>query len=254
MHPPYVLSPVLQKLPHISHGFFTRVGGVSYGLFQSLNTGRFKGDSDQMVFENRRRIAHALGGGLSNLVILTQKHTNTVHVVDSPWDHDPPHGDGLVTNTPNLILGIQTADCVPVLLADSKKPVVAAVHAGWKGALSGIVENTVTEMIRLGATPQTLVAALGPCIWQESYEVDQAYHDQFPKHSHLFSKGRSGHYYFDLQGYVMECLKTLGVSNITPSIADTCEQEHLFFSNRRAYLRQEDSFGVQLSAIKLVCG
>jgi YfiH family protein len=246
---PYFLSPALNKLPHVKHGFFTRLGGVSGDIFQSLNTGRFKGDDDANVLENRRRIAATFGQDLHNPVILTQKHTDQVFMVHGPFEGQPPEGDALITTTPNLILGVQTADCVPILLADSEKNIVGAVHAGWKGALSGIVENTVLRMIELGATPQTLVAAIGPCIWQDSYEVDTAYKAQFSKSEHLFKPGKPGHYYFDLPAYVVEKLNGLGVNQITASLANTCVQEHLFFSNRRAYLRRQGSFGVQLSVI-----
>jgi polyphenol oxidase len=251
MNPPYLISTLLQKNLRVSHGFFTRLGGVSDGLFNSLNTGRFKGDSDDNVFENRHRIANVFGKTLDDLIIVTQRHTNIVHLVDSPWQDTPPEGDALITTNPNLILSIQTADCVPILLADSEKPLVAAIHAGWKGALSGVVVNTVQKMLSMGASPETLTAAIGPCIWQDSYEVDDAYKSQFEGFDQLFKQNRPGHFLFNLPGYVEAQLKKLGIQNISPSLADTCTQQHLFFSNRRAFLNQESTFGVQLSVIKI---
>lgn len=232
---PYLTSPLLNAIPHVEHGFFTRQGGSSTGCYSSLNTALKK---DDQVHANRRRICGVFN--LEALGVVSQLHTNIAHVITKPFD-DETVGDALVTATPNLLLGIKTADCVPILLADKARPIVGAVHAGWKGALDGIIEAAVEKMRLNGATD--IVAALGPCIWQESFEVDQEFEDRFGSRE-FFSANR-----FDLPGYVTARLRAQGIKEVDPSPADTFADEERFFSYRRKTVRNEADFGNQMSVI-----
>ncbi|MBW8309786.1 MAG: peptidoglycan editing factor PgeF [Candidatus Paracaedibacteraceae bacterium] len=246
-------SPLLAKIPSISHAFTTRQGGVSKGLFSTLNAAMEKGDNPADVLENRRRIAEHVGGSLDQLITLRQTHSNKVIVATDTWLHaDRPEGDALITRSKNLIIGIITADCVPVLLADKETGMIAAVHAGWKGATSNIIPNTIQTMKNLGAAANKIVAAIGPCIWQESYEVDQAFYENLPDdHKFFIPSPKESHWMFDLPGYVEQQLKVSGITQICPSPYNTYEEEDLFFSNRRRMHRQESTFGCTLSCIKL---
>lgn len=246
-------SPILEELTSLSHAFTTRQGGVSLGLFTSLNAAIEKQDDLNHVKENRRRIAEHLGGVPDKLVTLQQSHTNKVVIVDEPWEHSNRlEGDALVTNKPDLILGIITADCVPILLADPEARVIAAVHAGWQGATTGIIKNTLTQMKNLGAHPRHVRAAIGPCIWQESYEVDQIFYEKFPHSKEFFVPGnRAKHWQFDLPGYALFLLSDEGINQITPSPANTYTNEEQFFSFRRKTHRNEPVFGCSMSAIMI---
>lgn len=231
----------------VKAGFFTRQGGVSSGAFSSLNTTFDKGDATANVKENRLRICQTMGTSLPNLVTLKQTHSADVILVDVPFT-EIREGDALVTRASGLLLGIQTADCVPVLLADTASPWIGAIHAGWKGAHDGIIEQTLAYLKQQGVQPSTLIAALGPCIWQESYEVDQEFYERFP--AAFFNPGKDDHHWqFDLPGYVMSRLGKAGVSQILPSVGNTFGSEDLFFSYRRHTLRQESGFGNLLSTI-----
>ncbi|MBX9976914.1 MAG: polyphenol oxidase family protein, partial [Alphaproteobacteria bacterium] len=175
-----MLSPFyassLTQIPSLRHGFFTRHGGVSEGYFASLNC-KGRDDNPAHVHKNRRRITNFLGG--RTWIGLDQKHTNNVLFIDKPLDHSPS-ADAMVTTTPGLVLGIITADCVPILLADKQKPIIGAVHSGWRGTFDGIIENTIALMREKGATD--IIAAIGPCIHQESYEVGPEFREYFENH------------------------------------------------------------------------
>ncbi|WP_010297415.1 peptidoglycan editing factor PgeF [Candidatus Odyssella thessalonicensis] len=246
-------SDLLNTLPTIEHAFTTRQGGVSTNLFSTLNTAFEKGDPDANVMENRRRIAEHLNGSAEQLITIRQTHSNKVIHATSPWPlEERPEGDALVTTTPGLILGIITADCVPVLLADPKTGVIAAVHAGWKGAITGIIQNTLKAMTELGAQTEAISAAIGPCIWQDSYEVDQAFYENLSRDSDLFKPSlNANHWMFDLPGYVKRQLEMSAIKKISHSPADTYSSPELFFSNRRRLHNNEDTFGCFLSCIKI---
>ncbi|AIK96362.1 peptidoglycan editing factor PgeF [Candidatus Odyssella acanthamoebae] len=246
-------SSLLTKIPSISHTFTTRQGGVSKGFFSTLNAAMEKGDNPADVIENRRRIAEHLGGSLDQLITLRQTHSNKVIVATDAWLHENrPEGDALITRSKNLIIGIITADCVPVLLADEATGIIAAVHAGWKGATTNIIQNTIQTMETLGATTDKIIAAIGPCIWQNSYEVDQDFYENLPNDHDFFKPStKENHWMFDLPGYVEQQLKLSGITQICPSPYNTYVAEDLFFSNRRRTHRQEPSFGCSLSCIKL---
>ncbi|WP_032113694.1 peptidoglycan editing factor PgeF [Candidatus Paracaedibacter symbiosus] len=250
---PLIQCDSLKSLPGIQHGFTTRQGGVSTGFFDSLNVSKGKGDLDVNVMENRRRIAVTLGLNADNLMTLNQTHTNKVEIVDETWQATTlREADALVTKTPNKLLGIMTADCVPVLLADSKNQVIAAVHAGWRGAVTGILQNTVEAMISCGAELSHIHAAIGPCIWQQSYEVDQQFYENLPQAVDLFVKSpKESHWLFDLPGFVQRTLEQQKIAGATPSKYDTYSNPDMFFSFRRKTHLGEANFGCSLSAIVL---
>jgi polyphenol oxidase len=253
-----VQSPLLTPLPQIKHGFFTRRGGVSDGIYNSLNCGPGSNDSPQNVTENRRRVAGQLGVTEGNLLSCAQIHSATAVLVTHPFTiADRPDADALVTNVPGLALGTLSADCTPVLFADPVANVVAAAHAGWKGALGGILANTLTAMEQLGAKRDRILAAIGPCIHQLSYEVGPNFPAPFLAESLDFSgffvpsPTRPGHFLFDLPGFVKMRLQMAGVQQISASPADTFLNESDFFSYRRTTHRGEQDYGRQISAICL---
>lgn len=247
----------LNEINRIRHGFFTREGGVSQGIYASLNCGPGSSDDAAAVAENRSRAMAMLDLPAEALVTVHQQHTAEVVVVDAPWaDGQRPVADAMVTTTPGLGLGILTADCAPVLLADRRGTVVAAAHAGWKGALGGVLDNTLDKMVALGAKKKNIVAAIGPCIGHRSYEVGAEFPAPFlaeaAENKDFFAPGRrEGHFLFDLPGYVSRKLARLGVIDVTRVPADTCRDESRFFSYRRTTLRGEGDYGRQLSVILL---
>ncbi len=251
---PYITSHQLQDIPFIQHGFFGRLGGVSQGLFDSLNTGLEKGDIDNHVLENRERISSQFGLRKEDLVLLRQEHTNIVHKISNSelFKKSLPIGDALVTDAPNLLLGMQTADCVPLLFADKTKPIIGAAHAGWRGAIGGIIENTIKAMVNCGSRIDNIIAALGPCIWQDYYEVTPEFLDHFKNAPQFFKPGcDKDHYQFDLPGYVEHRLREAGVLFISSSPIDTYSNSERFFSFRRKTKKNEESFGNQISAIRI---
>jgi YfiH family protein len=250
-------NPGLNAANGIVHGFFTREGGVSEGLFTSLNVGLGSGDAPERVIENRARAAAALGLPAESLSTAYQVHSARVEAIDAPVAHkDAPRADGFVTATPGVLLGILTADCAPVLFADPEARVIGAAHAGWRGALTGVLEATVREMQRLGARPGNIRAAIGPCIGAASYEVGPEFPAPFLAEDtaarRFFSASKQqGHFMFDLEGYVAHRLAALGLAAVGCSGSDTCADESEFFSYRRATLRGEPDYGRGLSAIAL---
>lgn len=245
----------LNDVGHVRHAFFTRNRGVSKGLYASLNCGFGSGDDPDLVARNRAIAMAEMDQPAEALVTQYQQHGAAVRVVAEPWDsRNPPAGDGMVTDVPGIALGVLTADCVPVLLADSRKAVIGAAHAGWKGALAGILEATVREMTALGATPATIVAAVGPSIMQRSYEVGPEFPAPFLAESdenrQFFAPApRADHFLFDLPGYVARKLARLGVTEVIRTPCDTCREADRFFSYRRACRNGEAAYGRGLSAI-----
>ncbi|CAA7612275.1 Laccase domain protein in ftsZ 3'region [Candidatus Terasakiella magnetica] len=248
----------LNEFTRIRHGFFTREGGVSEGIYASLNCGPGSKDDPKAVAENRRRAMAMIDLPAESLVTLYQAHTADVVEVREPWDSSaPPTADAMVTDRPGIALGILTADCCPVLLADSKAGVIGAAHAGWRGAVGGVLDSTIDAMARLGARKSHIVAALGPCIGQRSYEVGPEFPAPFlaedVANADFFAPSpvQAGHHLFDLPGYVSRKLARLGIHEVTRVPADTCRDHTRFFSYRRATLRGEADYGRQLSAIFL---
>ena len=242
-------------LAGVAHGFLGRRGGVSEGVCAGLNVGLGSGDDRERISENRRRAVEAVRPG-GRLVTVHQVHSGDCLYAAEPWPDDGrPVADSMVTDRPGLVLGILTADCAPVLLADREAGVVGAAHAGWKGALGGVVEATVAEMERLGADRARIAAAVGPCIARRSYEVDEAFLRRFaeadPDHERFFALGREGHHQFDLEGFVLSRLAASGLGRIEALGEDTYSQPDRFFSYRRATHRGEPDYGRQISLIAL---
>jgi YfiH family protein len=253
---PTLHSPRLLRAPGVRHAFFTRRGGVSEGLYTSLNVGLGSNDDPAAVGANRRRVVAWFGAGAMARVY--QTHSATAHVVGGYAESASaePEGDALVTVAPRTAVSVMTADCAPVLIADPLARVVAAVHAGWRGALDGVVDSAVAAMEGLGASPERMVAAVGPCIAPASYEVGLEFVDRFlaadPANERFFSPGKSaGKRQFDLPGFVLHRLARAGVADAEWIGRDTCAEEDEFFSNRRAFLRGEPDYGRLASAIML---
>jgi YfiH family protein len=247
----------LNELARIRHGFFTREGGVSEGIYASLNCGPGSSDDPAAVVENRSRAMAMLDLQPQALVTVYQVHSPDVVVVERPFEPGKvPKADAMVTTRIGLALGILTADCAPVLLADNRAGVIAAAHSGWRGAIGGVLDNTVATMVELGAHKADIVAAIGPCIGQRSYEVGPDFPAPFLAedggNADFFAPARrEAHFLFDLPGYVSRKLARLGVYEVTRVPADTCRDGARFFSYRRTTLRGEADYGRQLSAIVL---
>lgn len=242
------------ELEGIPHGFLGRVGGVSTGLVAGLNLGLGTGDDADAVAENRARAVAAVLPG-ARLVTVYQIHSADC-VVAGEWSDDArPHADALVTDQPGLLLGVVTADCAPVLLADRSAGVIGAAHAGWKGAVSGVTDSTIVAMEALGAKRGNIVAAVGPCIAQPSYEVDAGFYQRFvaqdPGNAAYFVPGVPDHWQFDLERYVAERLQQAGIGAVERLGLDTYPDENAFFSFRRATHRGEPDYGRQMSLIGL---
>ena len=274
-HPFYFSSTILKAIQHVNHGFFTRKGGVSVGDYESLNC-KAAGtlltqndgsnievkDNGNNVRRNRDIIVTALGGKL--WIGLRQKHTNIVHIIDKEFlkNHrdNPPMGDALITSLPHVVLSVITADCVPILLSDTKISLIAAIHAGWKGSLGGIIENTLAIMKTKGATD--IVASIGPCIHQENYAVGGEFRDHFDtwilsrkkddgaKFSDFF-KEKGDRFLFNLPKFVLQILKSCGVQHIDQIHQNTYTQEDIFFSYRRNTHEGKSILGCQGSSIML---
>jgi YfiH family protein len=247
------------SLSDLRHGFFTRRGGVSTGLYASRNCGFGSGDDRAAVADNRERCRRDLGGGTTcRLLTVHQAHSTTVAVATEAWTpEEAPRADAMVTNRPGLALGILTADCAPILFADADAAVVGAAHAGWRGAFGGVIEATVEAMVGLGARPARIRAAIGPCIGPGSYEVGPEFRERFvarePTHARLFrpAAGATDRRLFDLPAYIAVRLAAAGVSAIEALPYDTLPSEDLFFSYRRTTLRGERDYGRQIAAIVL---
>jgi YfiH family protein len=242
--------------PGIAHGFFGRTGGVSEGLYASLNCGPGSRDSRDAVLENRARCAAALGAG-AHLLTLYQIHSGEAVTVTAPWDIPAnPKADAMVTDRTGIALGILTADCAPVLLADDQARVIGAAHAGWNGALAGVTDSAIAAMIGLGARREHIHAAIGPCIGQAAYEVGPEFPPRFlaqdDANARFFTPSpRADHWQFDLPGYVAHRLAQAGIGAVENLARCTYEDEKAFFSYRRATHRNEPDYGRQISAIML---
>jgi len=246
----------IDALAALPHGFLGREGGVSQGIHAGLNVGLGSEDDREAIRENRRRAVQAVAPGY-RLVTVHQVHSADCVAVTAPCaDEARPQADALVTDRAGLLLGILTADCLPVLFADEAAGVVGAAHAGWKGALNGVTDSTLAAMERLGADRSRVVAAIGPCIARASYEVDDAFVRRFsqadPANERFFAAGRrAGHAQFDIEAYVAHRLAAAGVKQVIALGEDTYSQPSRFFSFRRATHRGEPGYGRQISLIGL---
>jgi YfiH family protein len=248
-----ITHPLLSK-PGIRHGFFTRQGGVSTDLYEGLNCGVGSKDDPEAVIHNRRLIAEHFDGSYDDLCGPYQIHSATALTAQGGWCGERPEGDAVVTATPGTLCTTLTADCAPILFADPETGIVAAAHAGWKGALGGIIASTVEAMQVLGAEPRRILAVVGPCIAQASYEVGADYQARFeldaPGSARFFALGSTeDKRLFDLPAFCLWRLEQAGISEAAWTGHDTRADADLFYSNRRAYLNHEPDFGRLISAI-----
>ncbi|QFT30789.1 Laccase domain protein YfiH [Labrenzia sp. THAF82] len=245
------------QLEGLNHGFFTRQGGVSGGIYDSLNIGLGSDDDRDSVLENRRRVAAEMNVDTANLLAPYQIHSPDVIAVTTPWqDGMDRRADALVTSTPGLAIGISTADCGPILFADPKARVVGAAHSGWKGAVTGVLQNTVSAMVDLGASPSGITAVLGPAISQSAYEVGPEFQQRFLEANpaneiYFLPSEKAGHFMFDLPAYIGDTLHGLGLAKVANMGLCTYADEDRFYSYRRTTHRGEPDYGRQISAIVL---
>ncbi|HYD19125.1 MAG TPA: peptidoglycan editing factor PgeF [Patescibacteria group bacterium] len=250
------LTTDLEKMKWLSHGFFTRIGGASGGLYDSLNCAFSSKDDGENVRANRAKVAEVIGVEPENVVTLKQVHSNKVITVTQAWTRDKaPEADALVTAEKGLAISVLTADCAPVLFAAKRSRIVGAAHAGWKGALTGVMDETVKAMVALGAKAEDISAAIGPCIGPQSYEVSEGFEKPFLEqeaaNEKFFRTGKPGHLIFDLPGYVAHRLQQAGVGAVYDTRQDTLTNESAYFSYRRSCLRGEPDYGRQISAIAI---
>lgn len=249
-------SSLLAAVPDLHHAFFTREGGVSTGLYASLNGGLGSSDDPAHVIENRRRMAQHLDVAPSHFLTAFQIHSPDVAVASEPWDNaSRPRVDAMVTKTPGLAIGVTAADCGPILFVDPKARVIGAAHAGWKGALGGVLENTIREMEKLGAARGDIIAAVGPLIRQSSYEVGAEFVTRFAQSDannarFFIPSSRADHAMFDLAGYIRQRLERSGILMIDDVDVDTYADER-FYSYRRSVHRKEAYYGRNIHAIVL---
>lgn len=249
-----ILTPLtsvyLNKITSINHGFFTRKGGVSNGIYASLNLRSSSLDNPDHLRHNRQKMADYFKIPFENLIFLNQQHYNHVHTVE----HNPQkrlNGDGLVTKLQQIGLVIITADCIPMLLADPQNKIIGACHVGWKGALSGVIQNTISKMQQLGAETENIIAAMGPAIGVDSYEISKDFYEHFLKQdikAKVFFKNKK---YFDLKGYALSCLNNAGLTKIEVLANDTFTEKETFFSYRRSFKNQEPDYACQASVIMI---
>jgi polyphenol oxidase len=252
LHSSLLGSPARNR---INHGFFTRHGGVSNGIYRGLNVGSGSKDNQDNVTENRRRVAETLGAPLSHLVTVHQVHSPDVITISTPLTGDRPKADAMVTATPGIVIGALSADCGPILFADSEAGVVGAAHAGWRGAIGGVLGNTVEAMIKLGAKRDRIQAVLGPAIGPENYEVGREFYEQFIRTDSSFGiffreSVKENHKMFDLWAFIIAQLQRAGVNASSLELC-TYADEDQFFSYRRTTHRNEPDYGRQISAITI---
>ena len=252
-----IIAPELDLYAKLKHGFFTRHGGVSTGVYKGLNCSYGSGDDNVNIDQNRSIAMAKLGTNRQHLNTIHQIHSANVVVAQAPWSLDSrPKADAIVTNRLDLAIGVMTADCTPVLFADPIEGVIGVAHAGWKGAFSGVLSETVAKMEQLGADRSQIIAAVGPCIHQDSYEVGPEFINQFlnenPKNSMFFiPSSLDNHHLFDLPRFVLSKLNVLGLSVVQSVSEDTYTDETKFYSYRRATHAKEADYGRCISAIIL---
>ena len=251
-------APSLGKFARIRHGFFTRSGGVSEGVYATLNGGVGSNDAPDKVAENRARMAEALGVAPDHLLTPYQIHSPDVVVAEKPWSpEDRPRADAVVTRTPMLAIGVSTADCGPLLFADPQAGVIGAAHAGWRGALTGVIEATVAAMEKLGAERTRITAALGPTIRQSNYEVGPEFIERFTAagvdNARFFAPSpKADHAMFDLTGYIADRIQRAGIGEFEDLELCNYADPERFYSFRRATHRNEPDYGRHINVIALI--
>ena len=253
-----IVSDFLKQQSGIRHGFFTREGGVSGGIYASLNCGYGSGDRAEDVRENRGRVAAKLGVGRADVVTVRQVHSSRVIVADAPWPPQAaPEADAIVTRTPSLAIGVLTADCTPILFADPEASVVAAAHAGWKGAKAGIIEAVIEKMESLGARRDRICASIGPTISAAAYEVGPEFEAAFladgvANRKYFATPSPDQRAHFDLPRYCRDQARSARIAHVELLDLCTYRNESLFFSYRRSIHHREPDYGRQISAIVLI--
>lgn len=241
------------KNTNIKHAFFTRQGGVSKGIYESLNVGFGSQDDQECIKENRRRICEAIGINETQLITVHQIHSNKCVFVKENFQGEKPKCDAMVSNEKNLALGIITADCCPILLADPNAGIIAAAHAGWKGAMQNISEQTIKIMEKNGANRKNINALLGPTIQQENYEVSKEFFDQFinqnTENKQFFQNKENNKFQFNLPQYIAKNLEKSGVAEVSEIKKCTYPKKNNLFSNRRAYHKKQKDYGRQMALI-----
>ena len=256
--PPYEEAPALKRFTmHVRHGFFGRIGGVSTGAYKSLNCGPGSGDAPEKVLENRRRVCHALGAPLDKLASPRQVHSAKAVIAERAYaPNERPECDALVTNRPGLLLGVLAADCAPIVICDPHNGVVAAIHAGWRGAVGGVIEAAVDAMGTLGGDPSRMAAGVGPCLSQASFEVGpdlaDAVLDKTPWAETLFEAGEGDRQFFDLKRYCLGQLARLGVAHMDALADDTLTQPESYFSHRHSVKAGDRDCGRNMTGIMLL--
>lgn len=256
LHSPLLHGPAGKAGYRIAHGFFNRIGGVSEGIYAGLNVGSGSNDNPAHVAENRRRVAETLGVAPDHLLTVHQVHSPDVVTVREPFGPERPKADAMVTNVPGIAIGALSADCGPMLFADHKAGVIGSAHAGWRGALSGVLENTIEAMIALGARRENIVAVLGPAIGPDHYEVGPEFYQQFLSHNvdyarYFASSGKDEHKMFDLWQFIADRLNAAGVRGEALRQC-TYADEARFYSYRRTTHRKEPDYGRQIAAIAII--
>ncbi|WP_439497710.1 peptidoglycan editing factor PgeF [Bosea sp. (in: a-proteobacteria)] len=252
----FITSPELAAEPGIAHAFFTREGGVSTGIYASLNGGLGSNDNPAAIAENRARMAAHMKVAPTHLVSVHQVHSADAVVVTGPWDGDKPRADAMVTTAHDVALGTSTADCGPILFADSEAGVIGAAHSGWKGAFTGIVGATVTAMEKLGARRERILAVLGPTISAKAYEVGPEFVERFKSENATYARffhgsERPAHAMFDLPAFIALRAQEAGIGRFIDLGLCTYGDENRFFSYRRTTHRNESDYGRLISAIAL---
>jgi YfiH family protein len=256
--PPFEEVPALKRFSmHVRHGFFGRRGGVSHGVYKSLNCGPGSGDAPEKVLENRRRVCRALGADPERLAAPRQVHSAKAVITDKAFQpNERPECDALVTKRPGLMLGVLAADCAPIVICDPHNGVIAAIHAGWRGAVGGVIESAVEAMVEIGADPGRMAAGVGPCLSQSSFEVGPDLFDAVMKASswaeNLFEPGEGDRRFFDLKRYCHGRLARLGVAHTDALADDTLTQSELYFSYRASVKAGDRDCGRNMTGIMLV--
>lgn len=256
--PPYEEAPALKRFSmHVRHGFFGRRGGVSTGVYGSLNCGHGSGDEPEKVRENRGRVCLAMGTTLEKLASPRQVHSAKAVITERAYaPNERPECDALVTKKPGLLLGVLAADCAPIVLCDPHNGVIAAIHAGWRGAVGGVIENAVEAMIQIGADPSKTAAGVGPCLSQTSFEVGPDLADAVlnatPWAEHLFDPGQGDRQFFDLKRYCLGRLARLGVAHMDALADDTLTQPEDYFSHRASVKAGQRDCGRNMTGIMLL--
>lgn len=250
-------SELLSTYPKVKHAFFSRQGGASTGLLSSLNFSLSKGDTIESIQENRRKVAAYYGDPSRLPLYAKQVHGCDVQIVERPFDFSAlPEIDGLITKTPNLVIGVQTADCIPLILFEPQHRIAGAIHVGWKGAHLNIIHEAVAKMVAIGAQRKNIIASIGPCIHQESYEVDKNFFDKFIEKNKaadiFFEKSKNpSHFLFDLPGFAKMQLNQEGITLLDQVPINTYTSPELFYSCRRAFHKGETTYGCTLATIMI---